>query len=256
MGTVSRLALDGQFGEAAAIARVGELEAAKTSDALSRGAWRGMLVGLLAEMGQTAEAATLSADYLERSPALHLPLHLDDGATLSDPVPYFLAMQHERGAMNDATFERARTQWTLAHASVRGLYRYAVWVEGFAASAHSPDQAKSAIAVERDYGPRFALWAYLAPMAHVGHVHLLAGDFAGARAPLEMLAGACDVLDDPVLRTRALLWLGDARAASGDHTGACDAYARVLARWGHAKPKSVTADAARARMRAATCPPG
>jgi serine/threonine-protein kinase len=48
--------------------------------------------------------------------------------------------------------------------------------------------------------------------------------------------------------------LGQALEATGDATGACGAYRKVLARWGNAKPKSVTADKARARSKALRCP--
>jgi serine/threonine-protein kinase len=39
-----------------------------------------------------------------------------------------------------------------------------------------------------------------------------------------------------------------------DRDGACAQYAAILSRWGNAKPKSVTADKARARSTALACP--
>jgi serine/threonine-protein kinase len=59
----------------------------------------------------------------------------------------------------------------------------------------------------------------------------------------------------PMAHTRALAHLGMAREATGDKDGACRAYASVLARWGSAKPRSVTADEVRAKARALDCPP-
>jgi len=52
------------------------------------------------------------------------------------------------------------------------------------------------------------------------------------------------------------LWLGKAREATGDKAGACAAYAVVLRRWGHATPRSVTADEARAHARRVGCAAG
>jgi hypothetical protein len=250
--TDRRYIFEGNLPAALALARIVDSEAAKTADALSRGQARSTLVELLIEIGRPDEALALAKDFVERRAALQPPLYLDDSATMSDPVPRFLGMLHESGRMSDVAFERAQAQWIAEHVSVRGAYRYAVWVAGPASAAQSRDRAKAAIDAEAEYGPPFAFWSYVAPMAYVGRVHLLAGDARGALPSLEQLVLACDVLADPTLRTRALLWLGDARAATGDGAGACEAYARILGRWGRA-PKSVTADAARVRMRAAKC---
>jgi serine/threonine-protein kinase len=56
-----------------------------------------------------------------------------------------------------------------------------------------------------------------------------------------------------VTQMQLRLVLGRALEQSGDRAGACDAYAAVLARWGHAKPRSVTADEARARATKLGC---
>ena len=45
-------------------------------------------------------------------------------------------------------------------------------------------------------------------------------------------------------RTHTLLILGMAFEAKGNHDGACAAYGTVLQRWGHAKPRPVSADKA------------
>jgi serine/threonine-protein kinase len=51
----------------------------------------------------------------------------------------------------------------------------------------------------------------------------------------------------------ALLDLGRAQELTGDTTSACASYAQVLAKWGAAKPRSVTADAARDGTRRLRC---
>jgi len=66
-------------------------------------------------------------------------------------------------------------------------------------------------------------------------------------------ATTCDLIEESFERVQGLYWLGFAREKHGDAAGACDAYARVLGYWGHAKPRSVTAEKARARMKGLGC---
>jgi hypothetical protein len=47
--------------------------------------------------------------------------------------------------------------------------------------------------------------------------------------------------------------LGQLLEQKTDRDGACAQYAAVLARWGHAKPRSVTAEKARSRSKALGC---
>ena len=49
--------------------------------------------------------------------------------------------------------------------------------------------------------------------------------------------------------------LGRALERTGQREAACASYRRVLDRWGHAKPRSVTADDARARLARLGCAP-
>jgi hypothetical protein len=53
---------------------------------------------------------------------------------------------------------------------------------------------------------------------------------------------------DPMTWMSAQLELGQALEAKGDRPGARAAYERVLERWGKAKPRSLTAERARARQ--------
>ena len=70
---------------------------------------------------------------------------------------------------------------------------------------------------------------------------------------LTRAATSCYALRFPVEQMRAVRDLGVAREATGDRAGACEAWQRVLDRWGRATPRSVTAEDARARMRALGC---
>ena len=57
----------------------------------------------------------------------------------------------------------------------------------------------------------------------------------------------------PVRYVRAFWFLGQALERTGEISGACEAYASVIDRWGNASPRSVTAEQARARMKALGC---
>jgi len=86
-----------------------------------------------------------------------------------------------------------------------------------------------------------------------GRVALMAGEYAQAIALLEPAVKSCNSLEEPFTTTRAHLWLGQAKEASGDTPGACSAYAEVVRRWGDAKPRSVTAEEAKRRRAALAC---
>ena len=58
---------------------------------------------------------------------------------------------------------------------------------------------------------------------------------------------------DPVIYRSPAEMLGEALESKGDTQGACAAYAEVLEHWGNAKPRSKTADAARAHMKKLGC---
>jgi serine/threonine-protein kinase len=88
---------------------------------------------------------------------------------------------------------------------------------------------------------------------YAGRALLLAGRVDEALTFLRVSSSSCLALNDPFSHTRSRLWLGQALEQKGDTLGACEAYAGVLERWGQAKPKSVTAEAARKRMDALKC---
>jgi hypothetical protein len=71
---------------------------------------------------------------------------------------------------------------------------------------------------------------------------------------LETIGKGCSYV---LLATRnwihAHLYLGELDEQAGDEASACGHYAKVLDRWGHAKPRSVTADKARERVKALGC---
>jgi serine/threonine-protein kinase len=91
------------------------------------------------------------------------------------------------------------------------------------------------------------------PDAEVGRVYLMAGRPEEAVPYLRRAAASCTAFAAPVDQTRARLHLGMALEQTNDRDGACSAYRKVLDRWGHAKPRSVTADEARAHATKLGC---
>jgi serine/threonine-protein kinase len=94
--------------------------------------------------------------------------------------------------------------------------------------------------------------------ASLGRIYLLAGHPAEAIGPLRLAAQACTILTTPdsgntIWWMRAHVLLGQALEQTGDHAGACAAYAVVLDRWKNAKPRSVTLEKAKDRSRVLGC---
>jgi serine/threonine-protein kinase len=146
----------------------------------------------------------------------------------------------------------------------RGAYPGILWAFGFAGPASTPDEARAALDLLPQYAPLTpyvaTFWLVLGevglPDASAGHAYLLAGKPGDAVPYLRRAAAACADFDDVLTHMRAVLELGQALQATGDKDGACAAYRKVIARWGSAKPRSVTAEAARAGMKSVGCGKG
>lgn len=132
-----------------------------------------------------------------------------------------------------------------------------VWAVTFGAGV--TDGASAVAALEEL--PRFGMggkFGYVRGVSErvdalAGHVFLLAGRFEEAIAHLKAATRRCMVLEYPFEHTQAHLWLGQALEQTKDRDGACAAYGVVLSRWGSAKPRSISAEQARARARALGC---
>jgi serine/threonine-protein kinase len=121
------------------------------------------------------------------------------------------------------------------------------WV--YANGVESEDDAKDALTFMPEMTD--AGWRALSggdAALDVGKVLALGGRSAEAVPLLERATRQCTILGRTVERVRAFYWLGLAREGTGDVAGARAAYEKLLARWGNAKPKSITADKARARL--------
>ena len=170
-------------------------------------------------------------------------------------VAPMIAVMRAAGTMSASQAAHVRDE-ELPRGSAGVEAEYAPWVAWlnlWAAGVRTPADAREALATLTDAAPpSFFRGVEFEP---VGRTLLLAGRVEDAVTWLEKSARACNVLDDPFSSTRAHLWLGEAREQKGDKAAACAEYAVVLDRWGHAKPRSVTADEARAHRRTLGCDP-
>jgi serine/threonine-protein kinase len=127
------------------------------------------------------------------------------------------------------------------------------WAHGYADVASSDEDAREALAALPAYAPIPGYWFHAPSESGIGRTHLLAGRVDEAIGWLRRAAGKCRALREPFEDTRAHFDLGRALEAKGDRAGACAEYGVVVDRWGKARPKSVTADVARARMKTIKC---
>ena len=128
------------------------------------------------------------------------------------------------------------------------------WFLAYAATAVDAEDARAALEAMPRYLPLPDVLARDDTMDDAfGTTYLLAGKVDLALPYLQRAARSCSALDHPLTQTAAHLHLGTALEALGDRPAACAAYRTVLERWGSAKPRSVSADAARARARALGC---
>ena len=210
-------------------------------------------VEALWETGQRRAAADLAMDYIKRAAALPRFERPE-----SDPMPHMLARAHAGGAMPDADFTAQREAW-LASWRARlddEAWRTAgpvVWAMGYAYSA-SADDARAAVLRLSSIGapPPIANRQFWTNDGPIGELLRLGDRLDDAVPRLSAEANRCTY---DMTRVQAQLGLGLSLEARGDAAGACSAYAKVLSRWGRAKPRSVTAEEARARSKALACPP-
>jgi hypothetical protein len=213
---------------------------------------------LAEEAGEKGRARDIAKSFLEKHDVWSPQRFFDEEPLIFDPVPFMLATELHDGALSAKLVEEGRESW-LATWSTKIAARKTgfLWLYGYALPAATPEEARAALAVREKFGPlplpvKFT-WMAPAYEAHDGKVRLLAGRASDAIAPLERATASADVILYPAEAVRGQLWLGQAREALDDVSGACAAYTKVLARWGASLSRSVTARAASDRMTALRC---
>jgi serine/threonine protein kinase/tetratricopeptide (TPR) repeat protein len=216
----------------------------------------GALVEAYSESGQTDKAAAVADDFLKRRDAWLPDPIVEDFAIANDVTVLMLEAEARGGRLTAAQLAAEREAWTTRQLAVISAgHRGYLWVHGYAAHAASPTAATEALGALGRFEPLPPFAPKTIADGALGHAYLLAGRVDDALPMLTRATRTCLAVEQPIAHTRAEFELGTALEAKGDHAGACAAYAAVLARWGHAKPRSVTADNARSRARALACAP-
>jgi hypothetical protein len=128
------------------------------------------------------------------------------------------------------------------------------WVVLYAGTAMSAADARTALDALPSYSPLPAFGHDVFKNRAMGNTLFLAGRLDEALPYLRRAVTACYSNDFVFSHHRAAETLGEALEATGDAASACAAYANVLLTWGNAKPRSKTADAARAHSKKLGCP--
>jgi serine/threonine-protein kinase len=179
---------------------------------------------------------------------------VDNVSIFLDPVPEMLGILGRTGGASPAQLEERRSSWLAAwRAKTSAAYLGDLWIAGWAAPASSREQGVAAVDALASFGSIPPFVPNLPAEALVGHAYLLADRLDDAIVALRHGTATCTVLFDPFGHTRGWLDLGAALETKGDRAGACDAYRVVVDRWGHAKPRSLSAEHARARTAAIGC---
>jgi serine/threonine-protein kinase len=213
-------------------------------------------VEILHETGRDAEAARVAQQYLARSTAWIADPRAEDLA-LSHDAELAMRMAMARGGLaSGGELEDARRAWVSRwRSALPARQQPFAWLFGYAATAETPEQARAALDALPEFGALPRHVPDVLGAAWLGRVHLLAGNLEEAVTWLKKAVLACFAFDAPFDHTRAARDLGEALERRGDVAGACAAYGRVLSRWGEARPKSRSAEAARLRVRALGCAP-
>jgi eukaryotic-like serine/threonine-protein kinase len=222
------------------------------------------LLWIYGEEGDVAKATATAETYVHRLPAEGSRWQTGYsvvGPYLSRPLASVALRLGGHATVADVRSMRDAwvREWTpLAPARLRGT----LWTWFYAYTVVTPADASDALDALPSYSPlpSYELMPQFA--GAVGRVRALAGDADAALPLVRAEAARCGTsvtiaelqgIGADVQQTRDRLLLGELLEKKGDHEGACIQYAAVSARWGQAKPRSRTADEAKARARALGC---
>jgi serine/threonine protein kinase/tetratricopeptide (TPR) repeat protein len=244
----------GDFAEAEQ--RLTEAEAAQAGEpgAQAHAEVHALLARIAEETGKPERARAVAEAYLARKDAWAPSHRVDNVSIFLDPVPEMIGLLSRTGGASPAQLEKRRGAWLDAwRAKTSAAYVGDLWLAAWAAPASTREQGLAAVAALGSFGgvPPFA--PNIPAQALAGHAYLLADRVDDAVTALRRGTATCTLLFDPFASTRGWLDLGAALEAKGDRPGACEAYKVVADRWGHARPRSVTAEKARARSGALGC---
>lgn len=257
--TLDRLDLaviDGHFDEALALAEAVQRALPADADLTEHAAIAMTRVTLLSETGDVQGAGRVAKAFRDRMLA-YAPNRLSPDPSIGFVEPMFRAgmlttvdLERLRAAWQADEIVRTRAtdpgvlsqqrarlawlRWTLIHGSFAETREEAVAARAAMPTISEPPLAQRAL--------RFEFVA--------GKVLALAGDTTHAIEHLRRVTEACTGLRAPQPHVRAHYFLGLALEGSGDKEGAASAYRFVVNAWGAARPRSITAEKAKARLSA------
>jgi serine/threonine-protein kinase len=213
-----------------------------------------LLARIAEETGRPERARAIAEAFLARKDAWSPSHRVDNVSIFLDPIPEMIGVLARTGALTSAQRDERRAAWLDRwRAKTAEAYRGYLWIAAWASPASTREDGQAAVAALPSFGGVPVFTPNLPALSLVGHAYLLGDHLDDAVTTLRQGAASCTQLAEPVESTRGWMDLGTALEAKGDRPGACDAYRVVLDRWGKAKPRSVTADKARARVAALSC---
>jgi tetratricopeptide (TPR) repeat protein len=207
-----------------------------------------VMIRFLDEAGRLDRAAEAAEKYMKRFPAL---THDDEGFAGRRAALFAL---HKARRIPDVEFRSKRAAWAEeSKAKLPPRLANNAWLMFYADTVVTPADATEAFEALPRFSPLPSFEGDAWAERVMGDALLLVGRVDEAIPHLRHAVTACFDPEHVYSHNVAARLLGEALEVSGDKTGACAAYATVLARWGQAKPRSSTADKARERTRVLGC---
>lgn len=217
-----------------------------------------LLLEILLETSQRDAAGALADDWFKRTPSLQPNPNRD---VIPEAQLHLAPLLLSAGRQTDRSWARdwkmLRDRWLKASQGSEKLSESEAWALGIALLTQTRAEAVEVLnkvppsVLTTSDNERSPLTR--AESFHVGRTLLLAGRVDEALTFLRVAVASCEVIDYPFWHTRAHLWLGRALEQKGNKADACEAYAVVLQRWGHASPPSSTATEALSSASALGC---
>ncbi len=234
-------AVRGRLAEADALLVEGEKAIDLDPNAQLHARYAHLRIAIARETGRTKDAATIARNYITRKDVWI--------GSADSEIPMLRVMKQGKLISAD-DFAKRRDAWYDHARATEPDFPVVFWMLAYAENIDTPDEAKEALALLPPYTDRGKRQFIL--RAKMGHAYLLAGNAKEAVPLLEHATRACNSLQWPVASAQALLDLGQAREQTEDKAGACEAYQRVVSRWGAAQ-RSKTATVAKERLKILAC---
>jgi len=242
--------LAGAFDEAAEAAKA--LAALHSENANTQWAVARELVNLYHETARPREATAVARAFFQSQDLWGTP---PSGHAVWDPTPLMLRTLLAAGDIDADQLEERRNKWVAEWRRRWTAHQSEIWLGAYAIPARTAAEAQRAIeARPPDFEP-IQLFRVGNFATHFGQLYFLAGELDQAHKYLLDGTSQCRLLYDPIPHLQAYELLGRVYEARKETKQACRSYTTVLARWGQATPRSVTATRARARVQALHCPP-